>query len=214
MGGDPELWKGVLAGWRLPCLWGAGGAMRPFVQVLKRPQTDTNSHYQNEILLLGWSSEKCCWVRLIREGVTLEEVLLLTPQALQSPSGASTSRTQQGAAGKADIWFRESQFCITKQNIKGLVGDWQTTLVTGPVVRLMKHRRGVPKAAEIWQTSTTKRWAVTESVNSTQRMGSWGTLGHQLKMLWKVKQLLEAEGTHSSSKKWHLTTERRQEWKT
>lgn len=85
----------------------------------------------------GWLEQESLW----------KEVFLVT-QALQSPCRAPAGRIQQGAAGRTDIWFRESQLFVTKQNIEGLVGNWQSTLVTGPMVRLMKHRKGVQKALD------------------------------------------------------------------
>lgn len=63
-----------------------------------------------------------------------------------SSSLVSFGRIHQGATGEADVWFRESWFCIKKWTTEELVCNWDSTLVTVWWVGHVKHRNGVQKA--------------------------------------------------------------------
>ena len=91
------------------------GAVRPAVQVLQKLQTGTNARTRMRYCSRG--EEGCLSEAHWRRGHTGQDSAPFQSSNLV----VSFGRTQQGAAGEADVWFRESWFCITKQNTEELI---------------------------------------------------------------------------------------------
>lgn len=178
------------AGWLVPTAFLSGSTETNCVGFGKT--ANWNQHQHQKMVRLPWwrgSLGEAHWIR----GDTELTVLLSTPHLL--------ARTQMRAAGKADVWFRESWFCITKQNTEELADSCP---VRG---RLMKHRKDVQKALDSTDMTCIHSRAISffKAHTSLQERRT-GPQPSVSKCHVKWRRWIEAKGTHSNVKKWHLTS--------